>query len=95
MNQKEMIKEISARTELTQVTINKVLEAMEDIVVEQVRSGDEVKVFPGVVFRGEVKPAGVARNPRTGEEVKTPEKMVCKVHMTGSFKNKIANEDEE
>ena len=104
MNQKELIREVVSRVNVdienskdkfTQTEILKVLTAVEDIVVEQVRLEDEVKVFPGVVFKGEVKPASTARNPRTGEEVAVPEKLACKVHITGLFKDKINSTDED
>ncbi len=90
MNRAELIKAASKESGFTQADMTRALDAFETVLVNAVHEGDEVKLFQGVSFKGEYKPEGTARNPKTGEVVKTEAKMTCKVKLTSTFKNKIA-----
>ena len=86
---KDLVKKISTKTGFSQKDISTVMDAFDEVLVEELRKGEKIKVVQGVSFESYVKPASVARNPKTGEEVAVPEKMTCKVKVTPTFKNKL------
>lgn len=91
MTKKEMIREIATVTGFKQVDIGAVVEAMENITINQVKNRDELKIFNGLTLYGSCKEANTARNPLTGEAVFVPEKTVLRAKVGQRFK-KLINE---
>lgn len=73
MNKQELIKKIADRADCSLDTAKKFKMVIEDIVMEAIATEDKVRFSFGDIG-GRVKPARVARNPKTGAEVKVPEK---------------------
>ena len=81
MKKQEIIDEIAARTNFFKVNVKSMVEALQDIIVEhfetaEIGANSELYLAPGIVIIGKRKPAGEAKDPRTGETVVSPEKVI-------------------
>lgn len=75
LNKEGTIREVAARCDSTQREVRAVLDALRDVVYTNIATGESVKPFDGVTFKGVVSPAKTARNPMTGETVDVPERI--------------------
>jgi DNA-binding protein HU-beta len=66
----ELVNAIADKTGLTKVQAKDALEAFVAAVTDSLKGGDEVRLVGFGSFVPVKRPAGVARNPRTGETVK-------------------------
>lgn len=89
MTNKELIKETSNRTGFSQKDIHTVLETIQNIVVGCVKDCGEVKIINGLSVYGTKRPPRMGRNPRTGESVPIPERVVCKAKIGAQIKNEL------
>lgn len=80
MNRTEFVKAVATATNKTQKETRELVDAMAQVIVEQIKSGDEVKVFDGITFLSKEVPARERRNPITGETFMAEAKIkpVCK-----------------
>lgn len=81
MKKQELVDEIAARTGFFKCNVKEMVEAISDIVIEHFETAEfgadsELHLAPGVVLIGKRKPAGEAKDPRTGEMVISPEKVI-------------------
>ncbi len=90
LNQKDFIKEISADTGYTQGDITRVFESIETNVIKNIKEGNSVKLFSGIVFYPKFVEEHIGRNPRTGETITIPEKILFKTKISEVFKKKIS-----
>lgn len=67
---------VSNETNLTQIDVKKVVQKALDAVVESLEKGETVELRNFGVFKVKNRRGRIGRNPRTGEEVKVPEKRV-------------------
>lgn len=79
------------RARYSQAEIKEVIAAIENVVYEGMANLDEVPVFNGITLLGVKKEAHTSRNPRTGEQIMIPEKIVPRAKI-GSHAKKIVNE---
>ena len=70
MNKSELIVALAQKAELSKKDAEKALSAFVDVVSEALKAGDKVQLVGFGTFESKVRPARVARNPRTGEEIK-------------------------
>lgn len=70
MNKSELIATLAEKTELTKKDAEKVLNAFIDSVNGALAKGEKVQLIGFGTFEVKNRPARVARNPRTGEEIK-------------------------
>lgn len=80
MNKSELIAALAAKAELSKKDAEKALGAFVDVVTEALKNGDKVQLVGFGTFESKERPARVARNPRTGEEIK------IEASKTASFK---------
>lgn len=71
-----------------------VVNALEEIIIECLQSAtfehdSELRLASGVIICGKRKPAGEAKDPRTGETVVTPEKVVPSAIFKPSIRLKL------
>ena len=81
MKKQELIDEIAARTGFFKCNVKSMVEAYSDIIIEHFETAElgedsEFHLAPGIVLVGKRKPAGEAKDPRTGEIVISPEKVI-------------------
>lgn len=72
MNKDSLIKEIAVKTGGTQKEARSHVNAFEDVVVEALEAGTDVKLKGFVDFTSKEVEARTARNPQTGEAVEVP-----------------------
>ena len=70
MNKGELVAALSAKTELTKKESETALNGILDVIAESMAKGDKVQLIGFGTFEAKERPARVARNPRTGEQVK-------------------------
>ena len=70
MTKAELVASLSDKTGLTRVQAKNALEAFVDSVTASLRSGAEVRIVGFGSFVPVARPAGLARNPKTGAQVK-------------------------
>ena len=70
MNKGELITAIGTKTGLTKKDAEKALNAVVETITEAMSTGDKVQIVGFGSFEVHSRPERMARNPRTGEELK-------------------------
>lgn len=96
MKKDEIVDELASRTNFFKKNIRDIVDALQDIIVEhfetaEIGANSEFYLAPGIVLVGVRKPAGEAKNPKTGETVLSPEKVIPKVTFKTSLRQKLYN----
>lgn len=94
MKKPEIIDEIAARTGFFKCNVKEIIEAYSDIIIEHFETAEfgadsELHIAPGVVLIGKRKPAGEAKDPRTGEMIVSPEKVIPSATFKQSIRLKL------
>lgn len=94
MKKPELVDELSARTGFYKKNMREVVDALADIVEEHFQTAElgadsELHLAPGVVLVGKRKPAGEAKDPRTGEVIISPEKVIPSATFKQSIRLKL------
>ena len=86
MNKVELVAAIAESANLTKAEAGAAVDAFLDIVTAELKSGEEVRLVGFGTFLTAHREAGVARNPRTGEEIKTQASVMPKFKPAAAFK---------
>ena len=70
MNKTELINEIAQKTDLSKAAINKILDALVEVVAEALKKEDPVSLVGFGTFYVGNRSERSGRNPRTGEPIK-------------------------
>ena len=94
MKKSELIDELSSRTGFYKCNMKIVVEALADIIEDQFKNAtlkerSELHLAHGVVLVGTRKPAGEAKDPRTGDTVISPEKVIPSAIFKQSIRQKL------
>lgn len=94
MKRQELVDELSARTGFYKKNIHTILDALDDVIVENMSmatktKSSEIQLSLGFTFGGRYSPRHEVRNPQTGDMVMTPAKFVPYAKFTPSFRKKI------
>lgn len=81
MKKDELVEELSTRCEFYKKNMRLVVDELANIIIEHFETAEfgadsELHLAPGVVLIGKRKPAGEAKDPRTGEVIVSPEKVI-------------------
>lgn len=81
MKRTELAEELAARTGFFKKNAREFVDALSDVIIEHFETAEfgadsELHLAPGVVLIGKRKPAGEAKDPRTGENIVSPEKVI-------------------
>ena len=87
MTRAEYIKAVAEKANMTQKATKEVLEVMQEIAYEEMKKGEEVKIFDSVTLVGKAVPERTARNPQTGAEIVVPEHLAPKAKFGIGIKN--------
>ena len=80
MNKTELIVALAQKAEITKKDAEKAVNAFVEVVGAALKDGEKVQLVGFGTFESKERPARVARNPRTGEEIK------IEASKTASFK---------
>ena len=69
MNKTELVAALTEKTGLTKKDAEKALNSVVDVIPESLVNGEKVQIVGFGSFEVKTRPARVARNPRTGEEI--------------------------
>ena len=69
MNKSELVVALAQKAELSKKDAEKALNAFVEVVTESLKTGEKVQLVGFGTFESKERPARVARNPRTGEEI--------------------------
>jgi DNA-binding protein HU-beta len=86
VNKAQLIEELSSRFEGNRRAAQHALESVVDTITASVAKGEAVAITGFGKFDRRIRPAGKARNPQTGETVKTKKKSVPKFTAGAEFK---------
>lgn len=94
MKKQDLIDELATRTGFFKKNMTDVVNALSDIIIEnfktaKVGKNSELHIAPGVVLIGTRKPACEAKNPKTGEIVISPEKVIPSATFKQSIRLKL------
>lgn len=94
MKKPELAEELAARTGFYKKNMKEVVDALSDIIEEHFLTAkfgedSELHLAPGVVLVGTRKPAGEAKDPRTGEVIISPEKVIPSATFKQSIRQKL------
>lgn len=76
MTKKDIVMKISNEINLTQIDVKKIVQRTLDSIVEALERGETVELRNFGVFKVKNRRGRLGRNPRTGQEVRVPEKKV-------------------
>jgi DNA-binding protein HU-beta len=86
MTKAELVDAIAKNSTLTKAQAREALEAFVGTVTTTLRRGAEVRLVGFGSFVPISRPAGMARNPRTGAAVKRPASKTCRFRVGDSLK---------
>lgn len=94
LKRKQLVDELSQRTGFYKQNIHDMLDALDDIIVENMSMAtktepSEVHLSLGFVFGGRYTPRREVRDPRNGNVVMTPAKYIPYAKFKTSFRKKI------
>jgi len=79
MNKAELVDAIATSTKLTKADVTKVLDALVETSKAELKKGGEINLVGFLSLKKTKRSARTGRNPRTGEELKIPEKNIVTV----------------
>lgn len=94
MKKQELINELALRCNFYKKNMKDVVEALADIITEHFETAEfgadsELHLAHGIVLTGTRKPAGEAKDPRTGEIIVSPEKVIPRAIFKQSIRKKL------
>jgi DNA-binding protein HU-beta len=90
MNQSELIRALAEESEVTQVQAKVMLEALGNIVLKEIKSGETVALPVLGRFSSKASAERKCRNPRTGEEMTVPAKTKIAFSPSANAKEAVA-----
>ena len=88
MSKKELIALVAERANMPATTAGKVYDAVFEVLTEEIIKGG-VRIDAFGTFKVATKKERVAKNPRTGEEVKVPARKAVKFAPAAALKDKV------
>ncbi len=89
MNKTEFIKELGAKVNLTGKQAGAVIDAIAEIIVDQVKAGEKVQIAGLGSFEIKERKARTGVNPQTGAEIAIPASKVPAFKAAKAFKDAV------
>lgn len=89
MNNKEFVTKLAQRCKQNAIDANPVLEAFIDILTERLKDNDQINVSGFGVFDVKVRRERLSVNPKTGQRMLIPPKIVPSFRPSGKLKDKF------
>ncbi|MBN1441922.1 MAG: integration host factor subunit beta [Planctomycetes bacterium] len=95
VTKRELVQRIAEKTGVQQISAKEVIQSFLDEIINELAKGNRLEFRDFGVFEPKSKAERVARNPRTGEKVKVPEKTTVKFKVGRLMKKKIQREGDD
>ncbi|WP_293359736.1 MULTISPECIES: HU family DNA-binding protein [unclassified Microcoleus] len=92
MNKKELVEAVADRADTTQKQANAVLNALLDVIMETLASGDKVTLVGFGTFESRDRKARQGRNPKTGEPIQIAAGVAPVFTAGKNFREAVRNE---
>jgi DNA-binding protein HU-beta len=89
VNRSQLLNELAERNEWTRRQADEFLTSFTDLITATVATGEDVAISGFAKFRRIDRPARMARNPATGEQVKVAAKRVARITPLKAFKDAV------
>lgn len=89
VNRSQLLDKFATELETTRKEADKVLTSLTDLITSTVATGEDVAISGFAKFRRIDRPARMARNPATGEQVRVAAKRVARITPLKSFKDAV------
>jgi DNA-binding protein HU-beta len=89
MTKAELVAAMAEKTGMNRAQAKDALEAFINSVTTSLKRGQDVRLVGFGTFKAVNRPAGTARNPRTGETVKRPASKTCRFQVGESLKGSL------
>ncbi len=89
MTKAELVAAVAEKSGLHRGQVKEALEAFTETVAETIRNGDEVRLVGFGSFVPVDRPAGMARNPKTGASVPRPASRTVRFRVGEGLKNSL------
>jgi DNA-binding protein HU-beta len=89
VNRSQLLNELAARNEWTRREADAFLTSFTDLITATVSTGEDVAISGFAKFRRIDRPARMARNPATGEQVRVAAKRVARITPLKAFKDAV------
>ena len=93
MNRSEFIREISERTRLEVEDVQRMIEASEDILMDNFHEGRAVRPFYGITLRPRQVKDGEYLNPKTLDVVQVTNRKTLSILLSTTFKQRLNEVD--
>jgi DNA-binding protein HU-beta len=89
VNRSQLLNELAERNEWTRREADQFLTSFTDLITATVSTGEDVAISGFAKFRRIDRPARMARNPATGEQVRVAAKRVARITPLKGFKDAV------
>ena len=89
MNRSQLLNELAERNGITRREADAFLTSFTDLITATVSTGEDVAISGFAKFRRIDRPARMARNPATGEQVRVAAKRVARITPLKAFKDAV------
>ncbi len=89
MNKAALVEWVHGKIGGTKVQAEEVVDGMMNAIINTLKKGDEVSIAGLGIFSVKARAARMARNPKTGEQVKVPATKVPKFRAAKAFKDAV------
>jgi DNA-binding protein HU-beta len=89
VNRSQLLNALADRNEITRREADEFLTSLTDLITATVSTGEDVAISGFAKFRRIDRPARMARNPATGEQVRVAAKRVARITPLKAFKDAV------
>lgn len=89
LNKADLISAVADRTGESKATTERFLGALQDVIIETVAKGEEVRLTGFAAFDSAQRAARQMKNPRTGEAIQVPATRVVKIRPLKRFQDEV------
>lgn len=89
LTKSDLVAQVAERTSSTKASTERMLAALQEVVMEAVVDGKEVKLTGFAAFAPSVRSARTMKNPQTGDTINVPETKVVKIRPLGEFRERV------
>jgi DNA-binding protein HU-beta len=93
LNKSGLIDAVSKNTELPTAVVAKVIDSLQETVIETVADGTEVKLMGFLSIEPTTRSERNLKNPRTGEDILVPESKTVRVRAMKNFRDRVGSTD--
>ena len=91
LNKPEIISEIADKTGESKASVERTLNALEDVVTDAIAEGREVKISGFIAFGRAVRSARTMKSPRTGEDINVPAQNTVRIRALSRLRRSVNN----